>query len=421
MNLSFLGACKEVGRSGILVDTGSEKFVLDYGVKIGEKPTLYPKKVNVKLDGIFLSHAHLDHVGALPVLYKHGQKCKTYGIDITKQLTRMLLKDSLKIARSENQPLMFSEKDISIALKHFRSIDYKKTFNIGKTKITFLDAGHIPGSAMILLENNGKRLLYTGDFNLSDTRFLKGANLEDLDNIDTVIIESTYSDREHPQRKKEELRFIDSINSTLANDGVAIVASFAIARAQEIMFILDDFDIKYPVYVDGMAEKATDIINRYPELQKEYNKLEKTMERLNIKYIEHASQRKKIIKKPCVVITTGGMLSGGPVVWYIKKLHNKIESSIFLTGFQIPNTEGDILLQTGRYIHENLELSVKMNVNSYDFSAHASHSELLKTIKKINPGQVFCIHGDKTEKFADELRQNGFAAEAAELKNYELL
>jgi len=420
VNLEFLGACKEVGRSGILIDTGTEKFVLDYGVKIDGKPSLYPKKVHAKLDGIFLSHAHLDHVGALPVLYKYGQKCRTYGIDITKQLTRMLLKDSIKIAKAENQTPMFSERDASIALKHFKSVNYKKRFNIGKTRITFFDAGHIPGSAMILLENKGKTLLYTGDFNVSNTRLLKGTRLEDLDNIDTLIMENTYSDREHPDRRKEELRFVDSIRATLANDGIAVLASFAISRAQEMILILDDFDIKYPIYVDGMAQKATDIINKHPGLQREYNKLEKAMQRSNINYIKHASQRKKILKKPCIILTTSGMLSGGPVVWYIKKLHERPESSIFLTGFQIPNTEGDILMKTGRYTHEDMDLKVKMNVNKYDFSAHASHSELIKTIKKINPSQIFCMHGEKTEKFADELRQNGFAAEAAELKNYEL-
>lgn len=420
MNITFLGASKEVGRSGILVDIGTEKFVLDYGTKVDGKPARYPKKVDVKLDGILLSHAHLDHIGAVPILYKQGQKCYNYGLQITKAFTRMLLKDSLKIARAEGFDPPFMERDISATLKHFKAVEYNKEFNIGNTKITFIDAGHIPGSAMIKLEANGQTLLYTGDFNISSTRLLKGLDLEEIENIDILIIESTYAKKEHADRRKEEMKFIDCIKSTLANDGIAIVASFAVARTQELLLILDHYDIKCPIYIDGMGQKTTEIIDDYPHLQRDYNEVEKAINRLNVKFVEHASNRKKIIKKPCIILTTSGMLSGGPFVWYIKKLYNKPECSVLLTGYQVSQTEGDILIQTGRYIHDNLNLDVKMSINKFDFSAHASHSQMIRLIKRINPRRIFCIHGDNTEKFAEELRQQGFVAEAAELRNYKI-
>lgn len=403
-----------MGRSGILVDTGTERILMDYGVKLEKKPIEYPKPVNGKLDAILVSHTHLDHQGAIPILFNKGQKCPVYGSEINVPLSRMLWFDSLKIAEHEGENPMFSGRDISKTIKNFKPVKYRQPFEVGKTRVTAYDAGHIPGSAMYLLETQGKRILYTSDFNTSDTRMIRGCDM-DIPPVDVLIIESTYSDREQPPRQEEERVFINIIKETLANDGLAIIPCFAISRSQEILLILDEYELNYPVYMDGMCQTATKIIQDYPHLQKEYNSLKKALQRQGVTFVDY-KMRRRIMKQPCIMITTSGMLTGGPVVHYLKKLHDREECSLLLTGFQIPGTEGEILLQTGRYIHEDLNLKVKMLVKKFSFSSHTQRSELFEFVDKINPRKVFCVHGDHTEDFARELKEKGFDAIAGSIE-----
>lgn len=407
-NVVFKGAAKEVGRSGILVETDSERILMDYGLKPLPKGVDFPKLVKEKLDAILLSHGHLDHLGALPILYNNGQSCYVFGKEITSHFARLLLTDSLKISKQEGYSLGYRDNDIKTMLKKYKSIKYRKTFNVGKTKVTAFDAGHISGSCMFLLEDS-KRVLYTGDFRLSDTRLIKGADI-DIENVNVMIIESTYSDREHPEREKEERRLMDFVESTLSNDGVALISAFAISRSQELLMVMDEYEVKVPVYMDGMSADATEIIIAYPELQREYNELKKAMQRLNVQFV-NPSKRKKIIKQPCIIITGSGMLEGGPVIEYIKRLHDNKNCSLSLTGFQVPGTSGYNLLQTGKFSINGNELNMQMNVKKFDFSSHASRSELFKLAKILNPEKIFCIHGEKTEEFAKELKEEyGFDA-----------
>ncbi|MBL7170278.1 MAG: MBL fold metallo-hydrolase [Candidatus Aenigmarchaeota archaeon] len=405
-SLSFLGACNDVGSSAILVDTGSEKILMDYGVKLKENPIEYPEEVKEKLNSILLTHSHLDHSGAVPYLFHNGQNCSVIGQEITRPFSRMLWFDSIKIAKLEGTKCRFNDTDVRRVLKKYQVVDYRKPVKIGKATVTSYDAGHIPGSAMFLLETNGKKILYTGDFNTDDTRLLSGCD-RDIPSPDILITECTYGGKEHPDREKEERKFIEMIRGTLANDGVAVVACFAIARSQEALLILNDYGIKAPVYIDGMTQKATTIVNNYPHLQKDYNSVKNAMARMGVKFIEHPMQRRKVIKNPSIVITTSGMLSGGPVAYYLKKLHDREDCSLILTGFQVPDTEGDRLLKTGRYVHDDVDVKVDMNVRKFDFSAHASNSDLIDFVKKMNAEKVFCVHGDNTKGFAEELCSEG--------------
>ncbi|MEM5792900.1 MAG: MBL fold metallo-hydrolase [Candidatus Aenigmatarchaeota archaeon] len=411
MKISFLGACNEVGSSGILVDTGTEKILMDYGIKIQENPIQYPEDVREKVSCILLTHAHLDHSGGIPYLFNKGQNCPLMGQDITKPFSKMLWYDSLKIASMDDTQIRFSEKDIKRSLRKYNSIEYRKPFSIGKTKIMALDAGHIPGSCMFLLETQNKRILYTGDFNTEDTRLIRGCDWE-VPKVDILITESTYAGKEHPEREKEEGKFAEMVRETLLNDGVVVISSFAIARAQEVLLILENFGFKSNIFIDGMTQKATNIINKYPHLQKRYNSVKSSLKKMKVRFIQHPAQRKRVIKKPSIIITTSGMLSGGAVVYYLKHLHDRENCSLILTGFQVPDCEGDRLLKTGRYVYGELDLKVKMNVKKFDFSAHSSDSNLLEFIERVRPKKVFCVHGDSTPNFSERLCSMGFKAEA---------
>jgi len=414
IQLSCNGALTEVGRSAFLVDTGLEKIIMDYGTKVRTVPPQFPIPIKGKPDCILLTHCHLDHSGGVPIFYANEHSVPIYGIEVTRELSELLLDDSLKISAEEGVHLPFDVGDVKETLKNFISIDYRKTFKLRKTEVTAFDAGHIPGSAMFLLEFDGKKLLYTGDYNTVDTR-LMSKNDDKISEVDYLITESTYGDREHLNRKDQEKQLNEIANDTLKSGGVCVISGFAVGRLQEVLLVLNKFGINYPVYMDGMAKNATTIINKWKKLLRNPDELDEALSK--VQYVNSDNMRKKIVKKPCVILTTSGMLTGGAVVQYIKRLYDDRKSSLLLTGYQLEDTPGKVLLETGRYISKGMNLELKMFVKRLDFSSHVGKSGLCEFIGKVNPQKVFCVHGDHTEDFAATLREKGFDAIAPVANN----
>lgn len=418
IQLEFLGAMASVGASGIYLDTGAEKILMDYGADVEETPARPPLPVPGKVDAIIATHAHFDHVGSIPILMQKNLS-PIFGLPVTKELTEMLLKDSLKINKQEigdieGAKLPFTEKEIHLAVKHFEPINYRKTFKVHSTDVTFFDAGHIPGSALTFIQNRDTKILYTGDYNTVDSRLLSKCD-EDLPKFDTLITESTYSDRDHPDRKKSEKDLAEVVKHTVSNGGVALVSSFAVGRAQELLLVLDKFGIDAPIYMDGMAKKSTTIVNKHKNMLRDPEALETALK--DVKFVAKDKMRARIVKEPCVIITTSGMLDGGPIVPYIEMLHNDENSSLLLTGWQAKGSGGKILLETGKFPIREKDVEVKMFVKRFDFSAHLGRKQLFDFIETHSPEKVFCVHGDHTEEFAEELRQKGFDAFAPVANN----
>jgi putative mRNA 3-end processing factor len=404
MKIRCLGGCREVGKNAFLVE-GKENVLFDYGVKVetGEPP-LKPGKV----DSILLGHAHLDHTGTLPFLYRKA-KPNIYSTLTTFDLTHLLLKDSLKIARIRGMKKYFDKSDIEKMKKREVRVTYGQRVETENCSFEFFDAGHIPGSMAPLLEMNGKRILYVSDFNTNPTRLLNGAKIDAKD-IDILIMESTYSNRDHPPRKDTEKEFFSAVTDTINNEGIALIPSFAVGRAAELLMVLNSFKADFPIYLDGMAKTATEISLKYPEFLRDAKELRKAFK--NVRLVTSDEERKKLLKKPCAILTSSGMLEGGPSVRYVKSLYSNPESSIIFTGFLIPRTAGRYLVDTGRFVNEGFDLKIKMGIYRLDFSAHTGRSDLFEFVKKINPEKTVCIHGDNCERFATELRGRGFDAEA---------
>ncbi|MGB9577398.1 MAG: MBL fold metallo-hydrolase, partial [Candidatus Norongarragalinales archaeon] len=366
-------------------------------------------------DAILLSHAHLDHCGALPVTYKH-EAVPTFCTFPTSPVTQLLLEDSLKIARQEKRPSHFSKADAGKALKNMVCLPYEREYEFFEgTTFEFLDAGHIIGSAQTILrtKNKGKSfsLAYTGDFKMTATRVHSGAKPL-KEEVDALVIESTYALREHPPREQVEKEFCDAVQGVLDDGGNVLLPCFAVGRTAEILSVLYENGFRNDIWVDGMGAKVLQIMCDYPSYVSNYKRLMEAFR--NSQNIEHHGMRREALEKPSIIIATAGMLEGGPALGFIEKMNadRKGKHAIFLTGFQVPGTNGDRLLKEGKIKLKGRIASIDLPVKQFAFSAHADRKDLLEYVKKASPEKVFCIHGDEgaCEAFAAELKEQGFDA-----------
>ena len=410
-SVRFLGAASEVGRSGFVVDVG-EKILLDYGVKLTPKGIEYPLPVTENLAAVVISHAHLDHTGQLPHLFTKSNTM-TYMTPPTLELSKMLWFDTLKIAGLEAMDASFSKQEIHAVEKFTFAVHYNRKLKVGEnTSIELTDAGHIAGSAITKLTSpRDKTIVYTGDIRLDDTRLQVGADLPKGD-CDALIIESTYGDRDHDDRKETEKTFVGDIQDTIDRGGTALVSSFAVGRSAEMVDILNEYNLNADIYLDGMCQKAARIYMSYPKYIRNPSFLKKSLDRAH--WVKNISMRKAALKKPSVIVTTSGMLQGGPVYAYLPEIYKDENSKLFLTGYQVEGTPGRILLETGKINLNGIVVKPKMKVEKYDFSSHAGKSELLKIIAKLNPKKVVLVHGDieVMKKLLKTLKSEGFDAVA---------
>ncbi len=405
MLIKFLGGAREVGKSGILVDTGKEKFVLDYGIEVqhGKKPIEPP----LDLDGVFITHAHLDHSGFSAGLYSRGYQGRIFATPATFDLCHMLLEDSIKVQKKRGQEAGFSSQDIKRMGKKEKLMDFGSPHEFGSSTVEMLSAGHIPGAAMVSVKSRGKSLLYTGDVKFTGTDFMFGADT-DIQDVDVLISESTYSYKDHPDRKKLKAQLLSVIEQTCHNGGIALLPAFAVGRTQELLMILRD--IGFPIHVDGMGIRATRRILSHPKSFLNERALSRAFD--NADKIRKNPDRKDAVKKPGVIITTAGMLQGGPVSFYISKLFDRPDCAMVLTGYQVEGTPGRNLVETGIYSNEGMEAKPRFPIHFLDFSAHTDRSHLIDFYKKVNPQKIVLVHGDRTPEFAEELRGMGFDAVA---------
>jgi len=393
MKLRFLGACNEVGRSGLLIET-DKKIISDYGIKIKREKTdeYMPLKPPKDTNLLIVNHAHLDHSGGMPYAYENCKKPVIIGTSATRDLTKLLLKDNIKIVGRDNLP--YSINSYKNMINKFYTTVYDRTMQFGKTNVTLVDAGHITGSAMSKIEYGNKTLLYTSDFNTCNTQLHKGTKFKEK--VDYLIMESTYGNRNHPDRRKTELEFNESIKRVIDKGGNVLVPAFAVDRSQEIISVIRSFNKDVDIYLDGMSIEASEIMLNNPDYVSNVRKFRRALETVN--FVTSNRDREKAVSYPCVIVSTSGMLSGGPVMGYLHSLHPN--SSLFFTGFCVEETNGWYLRNKGYIMHEGIPLKIDLPWKYFDFSAHPDQRSMLEFIKKVSPEKVFTMHGDDTKGFA---------------------
>ena len=411
MELDFLGAAGEVGRSSVLLST-DQNILFDCGLKIHNKsdPHLYPTPSPLPLDVCVVSHPHLDHVGYLPSIFEHGSP-KVIATPPTKEIGELLLLDSAKIIIEQYGTLPYKRSSHKKAMESFRVQGYHQPTVMGESTLTLYDAGHIPGSAQALVEYQGKKVLYSGDFKLSETRMHKPAEI--VPDVDVLITESTYANRDHPVRADLEVQLAQRAKEVISNGGHLLLPAFAVGRTQELISILKSQDPELPIWVDGMGVEASRIVAGYPSYIKDARHFRQSMESVNI--VREPRDRSRVLKEPCVIVSTAGMLQGGPAMGYLLSLND--QSEIIFTGYCVEGTNGYNLLQNGYIEVDGEQVRPSIPIRYLDFSAHASRSELFEYVEKVNPDKVFCIHGDAANctQFAEELKVEGFDAYAPKL------
>ncbi len=412
MRFSFYGAAREVGRSAILLETTPVRLMLDYGVKL-DGETEFPLPFEGLLDAMIISHAHLDHSGYVPHYFAESD-CPVYMTPPTLDLSELLWKDMINVAKRKGVSPPYTKENVHEAKRHAIVQDYYELVPLSPAvSFEFYDAGHIPGSALTKIYTPEGTVLYTGDFKIESTRLHRGADLSNVE-ADVLIIESTYADRDHPPRVDLERQFVEEVKATLDEGGFVLLPVFAVGRAQEIVDILVSHRVG-PIYFDGMARKATKIILRHPEYISNPHRLKKAMRRVH--WIKGERDRERALQEPAVIVSTAGMLQGGPILTYILRLRNDPKSKIIFTGYQVEDAPGRRVLEEGVLEADGYEFKLKTKVEYFDFSAHAGRSELFELTNRANPQYVIVVHGDEPNavRLAEELKEEGYKTFAPKL------
>jgi KH/beta-lactamase-domain protein len=422
-----LGASQEVGRSAILVTTQESKILVDCGINPGTKapPDAYPRIDWLdleldELDAVVISHAHIDHQGFLPVLFKYGYDGPIYCTEPTLPLMVLLQNDFVKVSSLSGSRPLYELRDVRAVIEHCITLPYGVVTDISPdVKLVLNNAGHILGSATVHLHigEGAHNIVYTSDFKYAKTMLLDGAGWN-FPRVETLIVESTYGAKEDimPSREEAEQTLAHSVNETLSEGGKVLIPTPAVGRAQEIMLILDNLMrvgaiIEAPIFTEGMLSDATAIHVSHPEyLAKELREkiIENGINPFLSEYftnIEHPNNREEALREgPAIIMATSGMLEGGPVIEYLPEIASSEKNKILFVSYQIQGTLGRRILDGARQISladegEKIKvIDVRCKVEKIDgFSGHSDYNQIMKYIAKLRPKlkQVIVNHGEK--------------------------
>ncbi len=423
--LTFLGGFREVGRSCMLLQTSASKVLVECGASMSaEALTPYlnlPEVLPISsLDAVVITHAHLDHCGLAPLLYKYEYDGPIYCTPPTRDLMALLQLDQIKVAAGEGKKIPYEANHVRKVVEHSITLDLSETTNITPDiRLTFHNAGHILGSAIahFHIGEGAYNLVFTGDFKFEQTGLFNPAVCE-FPRVETLIMESTYAGKEDFQpSRRDASEMLGNISSRVLNKGgKVLIPVFAVGRSQEVMVTLielmnEGIIPEVPIYLDGMIWEATAIHTAYPEYlsdklkgrifhQGENPFISKTSQR-----VDSSEMRRNLLDDPdpCIMLATSGMLNGGPVLSYLKAWGPNPMNCLIFVGYQAEGTLGRGILKGRREIPINSgrkTLKIEMDLETVDgFSGHSDRRQLMSYVYQLKPRpqEIFSCHGDESK------------------------
>jgi len=429
VRISTLGCCREVGRAAFVLSTAETRILIDCGDKPGADEVPYlqvPEALGSganSIDAVVLTHAHLDHSALVPLLFKYGYDGPIYCTEPTRDLMGLLALDYLDVAAKEGRTPPYDSEMVRETIKHTVPIEYGDVTDIAPdVKLTLHNAGHILGSAVshFHIGDGLYNVAFSGDIHYEDTRLFNGA-VNDFPRVETLVLESTYGGRNDYQTDQEdsERKLKDVINRTHDRGGTVLIPAFAVGRSQEIMLVLEEAmrsgDIpEMPVHLDGMIWEATAIHSTYPEYLRDdlreriFHEDENPFLSEQFNHIDGGEDERQEVADgdPCIILSTSGMVTGGPIMSWLRHIGPDPDSRLVFVGYQAQGTLGrriqngwdEIPIDDRTDRGRSGTLSLEMDVETVDgFSGHADRQGLENFVRTMNPRpeKVLCVHGDE--------------------------
>ncbi len=428
MKLSFFGAVGEVTGSNFLLETSSQdsgpkKYLIDCGMIQGSSDNELRNYHRfaydpASIEAVLVTHAHADHIGRIPKLYKDGFHGLVYSTGPTKDLAEIVGRDSAGLiaesARELGREPFFSESDVEAVVKNnWRTVGYRQPFDLGDLSVTFHDAGHILGSAFIELSQTSEmgktKIVFSGDLGNPPVPFLEPT--ETLTGANYVVIESTYGDREHEPTQDRHDKLKSVIVETIKKGGVLMIPTFAIERAQEVLYeldhLVDEGEVPaVPIFLDSpLAIKATRIFRKYPQFWNDQALRQWQLDDffhfrgLNMTVSTQESKAINTLAGPKIIIAGSGMIHGGRIMHHLRRYLSDPKSTLLIIGYQAHGTLGRALFEGARHVKIfGARVEVRASVKAIGaYSAHADQPKLIRwlsAMKHPKPSQVFLAHGE---------------------------
>lgn len=449
MKIKFLGAAQTVTGSHHLLTVNGKNILIDFGLFQGRRKDTYEKNRQLlfepaEIDAMLLTHAHIDHSGNIPTLAKHNFNAPIYATSATVDLCQIMLRDSAflqekdiewlqkKKKNGNNVEPLYTLDDVLSVLPNFVGVQYSKQINLfSDVTASFFDAGHILGSAGILIEvKNGKksiRIGFSGDIGRKNMPILHDPVI--LDDLDYLVIETTYGNKEHSKPEEVEEELAKTINEVYARKGKIIIPAFAVGRTQLLVYMLHKlFDQNripvLPIYIDSpLAVAATNVFQAHPECfdhetyQLFLDNFYDPFGFYRLKYIRNVDESKKLneINEPQIIISASGMAEGGRILHHLMNNISDPKNLILFVGYAAEHTLARKIMNGINPVKIfGSEFEVKAQVKTMDyFSGHADKNDLLDYVKFSSPKKlkkIFLVHGEEEQAlpFREELLRRGY-------------